>query len=279
MINVRSERTNLWLFFGLTLVFSWVFWGIAVLMGLQGTKFPGVLFFVAGGTGPMVAVLFLLFRGQSEQRSDFWSRVFQISRISWKWWLVILLFFPVLNALSHVIAGWINGNVAGFNFPTEVFANPLSIFAFLLTIFILGPIPEELGWRGYALDRLQLRWSALSSSLILGFVWAIWHIPLFAIPGTYQNQMAFGGLPFWLFLVNPVLSSVLFTWIYNNTDRSILSAILFHFSINFSGELFGLSVQARVVQLILLAASIILVILIWGKEDLSQEEKKATPSV
>lgn len=105
MINVRSERTNLWLFFVLTLVFSWVFWGIAALMGLQGTKFPGVLFFVAGGTGPMVVALFLLFRGKPEQRSDFWRRIVQINRISRKWGLIILLFFPTLNALAHVIAG------------------------------------------------------------------------------------------------------------------------------------------------------------------------------
>jgi membrane protease YdiL (CAAX protease family) len=91
-----------------------------------------------------------------------------------------------------------------------------------------------LGWRGYALDELQSRWSALRSSLVLGLIWALWHTPAFLIPGLSQYEM--GGIfswPYISFILSVAMGSVLITWVYNNTGRSILVAgFLMHFSQN-----------------------------------------------
>ena len=57
-----------------------------------------------------------------------------------------------------------------------------------LPLLIIGPLSEEIGWRGYALERLQTRWNALTSSLIVGLVWALWHLPLFMMVGTSQYE-------------------------------------------------------------------------------------------
>jgi membrane protease YdiL (CAAX protease family) len=87
-------------------------------------------------------------------------------------------------------------------------------------MLFFGPVPEELGWRGCALDRLQERDSALISSLIIGGTWALWHLPLFFIAGTYQHGLGVGTPAFWLFMVTKFPDSILMTWIYNNTRRS-----------------------------------------------------------
>jgi len=85
---------------------------------------------------------------------------------------------------------------------------------------------EELAWSGFALPRLQARHSALAASLVLGVVWACWHLPLFFTPGS-QRDMGFG-----LFLAGTVCTRVILTWVFNSTHGSVLLCMLLHQSIN-----------------------------------------------
>jgi hypothetical protein len=82
------------------------------------------------------------------------------------------------------------------------------------------------------------------AALILGVVWSLWHLTMFFIPGSYQAGLGVGTVAFWLFFLAIVPLSIPFTWIYNNTNRCILSAILFHAMVNFTGELILLSERA-----------------------------------
>jgi membrane protease YdiL (CAAX protease family) len=100
---------------------------------------------------------------------------------------------------------------------------------------LLEATGEEIGWRGYALPRLQANLSALTSALIVGVMWALWHLPLFFIAGLPQTL-----LPFVLFLVWIVSQSVIFTWVYNGTQGSLLFAIVLHAAINLSIQLFSI---------------------------------------
>jgi membrane protease YdiL (CAAX protease family) len=120
---------------------------------------------------------------------------------------------------------------------TQFEVNPLAILPALF-FATLPPLLEELGWRGYALDRLQLQWSALSASVILGVVWALWHLPLFFIGGTHQHDVVgFATTSFWLSMAGIVALSVAMGWIYNNTARSIAAIVVFHGWVNFTAEL------------------------------------------
>jgi len=119
---------------------------------------------------------------------------------------------------------------------TPFLSAPSTIVPFLLGVFIYGPFPEELGWRGYALDRLQARWNALVSTLILGAIWALWHLPLFFIKDTLFYSQGAWSPWFWLFVVGVIPTAVIYTWIFNNTRRSTLAAILFHFMSNVTYE-------------------------------------------
>jgi membrane protease YdiL (CAAX protease family) len=91
----------------------------------------------------------------------------------------------------------------------------------------VSPSGEELGWRGYALPRLQPRFQALGASLLLGAVWALWHAPQWLIPGARITL-------FPIFFTRILAESVFLTWLYNNTRRSLLIVILAHTGMNLS---------------------------------------------
>ena len=101
---------------------------------------------------------------------------------------------------------------------------------FLYSFIFLGPIGEEFGWRGYALDQLQARWSGLTASMILGVLWGLWHLPLFWLAGTAHSD----SLPLGWFVLSAVFLSILLTYLYNRTAKSLLAVMLFHQLVNFS---------------------------------------------
>ncbi|MFD1687069.1 CPBP family glutamic-type intramembrane protease [Halobellus litoreus] len=82
---------------------------------------------------------------------------------------------------------------------------------------------EEPGWRGLALPVLQRRIGALQASLVIGVVWALWHVPLFLMPGSSQ-----AGTPFWLYAPIVVGISVIASWLYNAAGGRVLVPVVFH---------------------------------------------------
>ena len=110
----------------------------------------------------------------------------------------------------------------------------------LIVILALLVVGEELGWRGFALPRLQARFGGLGASLILGALWAAWHLANTAIPGLERYWYAFPA--FALFVV---AQTILFTWIANHTRGSVLLAWLFHAAINVAGSQFAIGDPVR----------------------------------
>ena len=133
-------------------------------------------------------------------------------------WYVVALGLPALLSLGVV------GLSLALGAPAAVQFNELSPLAVILFMLVIG---EEIGWRGYALPRLQARYGALSASLILGSLWAGWHLSNLFIPG-----LEFYGYGFAAFALYVVAMTVLFTWLANQTRGSVLLAWLFHGAIN-----------------------------------------------
>ena len=133
--------------------------------------------------------------------------------------------------------------------------------AFIAGLFT-GPLAEELGWRSYALDKLQMRISPLASSILLGSIWWVWHIPLFFMEGTSQYRMGFFSLESLSFFFGTFSLSVMFTWVYNLNKRSILTAILLHFAYNFTiNTITPLSQNLIILHQVLLAVTAALVVI------------------
>jgi len=143
-----------------------------------------------------------------------------------KWLIPTLLLFPVMGLVTLLILRFFNQPI-----QWEYGLPPAMIVPIGLLIWLLGALPEEFGWRGYALGRLQTKYSPLVASLILGVTWGIWHLPLHFIPTTTQS-----GIPIFEFLLQTVVLSVIYTWLFNGTG-SVFVAIVFHAVGNLTGAI------------------------------------------
>jgi membrane protease YdiL (CAAX protease family) len=233
----------------------------------------GIALEVLGLLGPMLGGIgFTYFTRSKETWLEYWSRIIDPKRIRLNWYLIIFLLVPGLYAAAMLLDIASGAPVLVRERLTAYLSAPLTIAPFLLRVFIYGPVPEELGWRGYALDRLQARWNALVSSLILGAIWAIWHVPLFFIKDTLFYNQGIWSLWFWLFVVEVIPTAVIYTWIFNNTRRSTLAAILFHFMSNVTAEFANVTDLTNMYQTLLWIIAAIVVVALWGAGTLTRRE-------
>jgi membrane protease YdiL (CAAX protease family) len=182
-----------------------------------------------GVLGPLVAAVILT--AQEGGRAGLRSLLRRIVR--WRvapvWYGVVLL-GPVLLYLGSMgIEVALGGQPPSLGALFGALPMVLVYAAYMVVFVSLG---EEVGWRGYALPALQARHGALLSSVVLGTMWALWHLPLFFNPDMFYSNM-----PFVVQLAIQVPMAILFTWVFNSTGGSVLLAILLHSMINASGQL------------------------------------------
>lgn len=187
--------------------------------------------------------------------------------LSWPFWIVAI-----------VIDLWTGGSGAVWGEPALRFvAKPWTIIPFSLLIFFVGPM-EEFSRRGYVLDELQSRFSALTSSLILGAFWSLWHLPLFFIRDSFQYNLGAGSAAFWQFMLGIVPLTVIFTWVYNNTNRSILGAMLLHFTVSFSAEMVVLTQRADLIWMLFWTGLAIVLTSLYGAKTLTRKPRAGQDS-
>jgi len=245
---------------------SWGAWGVLLVSGLRPFESPGVLAFLLGGLGPAVGGVGLTVAEGPAARREYWTRLVDTSRVG-ATWLFVVLSLPVFVTVAGLVGAGVVGDPRGLLAPS-VPADVTGFLGFLGFALLFGPLPEELGWRGYLLDPLLDRFGALAASLSVGLLWAGWHLPLFFLTGTYQAGLGVGTPDFWLFGYFVVAYSVLFTWVHVHTGRSILAAVLFHFAINASGELFRSTLGADLASAGLLLVVVGVVVVVAGPEGL-----------
>lgn len=265
-----------WLFFVLVFCWTWTFWFLAATLGTSIQTAPGKILVVLGLTGPMLGGIGLTYLTQTNECwHEYWSRIIDPRRIRAEWYLVIFLFAPFVMAIAvflDVASGEKAARVQLRERVTFFSSVPVAIIPFVFRVFVFGPFPEEMGWRGYVLDRLQARWNALVSSLILGMTWALWHLPLFFIRDMpHYNQRVWSPW-FWQFMVGVLAMAIFLTWIHNNTQRSTLAAILFHFMANVSYELTNVTERTNLYSTLLWIVAAIVVIAVWGAGTLARCE-------
>lgn len=187
-----------------------------------------------------------------------------------KAWLLAIVLLPFVLFGGSV---WASGLAGVRPIDLSVVSNPpYALIAFFVIIFTAGPLQEEFGWRGYALPRLQSRFDALTSSIVLGFFWWLWHLPAVFIPGRFMTDdlVVFSALS-----VAITLTAILFTWIYNNTNGSVLAAILAHASMNWSIWLampnMKLDLPTSGFMIVFLGVAVLVIVKKWGAARLSRE--------
>lgn len=250
----NTSISKLFRFFLITYIFSYSMYAFSFIFQQMDQDLFSLLFRYTGGAGPLISTLVMIFVYERNPfRKDYWRRICDVKRIPLKWYFLIILMTPVLMGSAAIIDHLMNGNSPVPQLASTFMTAPWLIIPLLVFYLMFGPIPEEVAWRGYALDRFQTKLNPLSSSLILSAFWAGWHVPLFFLEGTYQHGIGFGNYGFFLYMLAFIFQTVIMTWIFNNTNRSILSAILFHFIVNFIGEMYDLSIDGESYYLLLWA--------------------------
>jgi membrane protease YdiL (CAAX protease family) len=191
--------------------------------------------------------------------------------LGWYFAAAFLILGPLAIALVY---GLLGNPVTGLR-PGVTSSSLLGTIAFQL---FSGPIAEEMGWRGFALPRLQVKYNALVSSLILGVIWTFWHLPLFFLTGATQVSIP---MPIYLMLV--VTVTFYLTWLYNNTHGSLIIAILAHFCYNLSSTLIAGVVSLMPAMIFYMTAGPLLflvtvaVVIIYGPKYLSKKPVTELP--
>jgi membrane protease YdiL (CAAX protease family) len=270
-----KTATEAYIFLGLTLALSWfVFWGPLALFKVPTISFVSdvkgptwaIALYIIGGFVPSLLGIILTWKKEGVSGLRLLGRRILQFKLGWRWYAFIFLIVIAGTAGQLTI-----NKLLGNTFRGSLFLTQLGSF---LPLLVLGPLSEEIGWRGYALGRLQTRWNALISSLIIGLAWALWHLPLFLMVGTSQHEL---GLPFVGFLVVIMANSIFYTWLYNNTEQSLWSAILFHWLFTYATLVVYSGVTRsplynwlECLPYVIMAA---IVVLIWKPQTLSRQQK------
>jgi uncharacterized protein len=238
-MNDSSNRLLL-AFFLLTFAFSWSVWGAAALAshGYLAWSPSLAMTGLLGTFGPSLAALAVTaVSGGRIQLKQLLCRLLRW-RVGLRWYGLALLALPALTLLALAVEAIFSQRPLDLTRPPLFQMIPLppeaagvSPWFFFLPIFLQqmlfsSPLGEEIGWRGFALPRLQAQAGPLVASLVIGLIWAIWHLPLTWTAGHPLANMH---------LAQMVVAALLFTWLYNGSGGSLLLVILFHTSMNVTG--------------------------------------------
>ena len=230
---VRYPLTS---FFVLAFAFSWIVWSPWVLSENGVGLLPYKLSDAASGLLNAAAILLgptlsgFIMTGITEGRAGIHRLLRRIVlwRVGFVWYLFALIGVPVVMALGTLIVPGGLASVLGLG-PGYV---PSYLGSFVLVTILGGPLFEEPGWRGFALPRLQPLHGPLVGTLILGLLWALWHLPEFLVPAWAESSGGSGFLDIVKFVVIAITFAIVTTWVFNNTRGSVFMAILVHASID-----------------------------------------------
>ncbi len=227
-MTAKSEKNHSTIaYFVLAYLITWAFWIPFVIFGpspsaiasnpdLRGSPF--MLLQVLGNFGPtLAAILLWIFPGKRTELRDAFKRLLP-HRAKLIWYIVVLLLPAGMLLPGLFVYALLGGNIEGFSILGL-------LLMFVPAIFISG-LGEEMGWRGYALTKLQLTNNPLISSLIIGVFWGLWHIPIIYWMSSQTGLLFL--VEFGLYVLLLTAGSVIFTWVYNATDKSLWMVVLMH---------------------------------------------------
>ena len=208
-------------FLATSFAITWSAWGVLILLARTRTaaygEWPFMALYILGGLGPTIgAYVAVLATSTLAPLSEFHRRL-----LRWRvsgWWYLIAVGLPIgLAIVSTLIATWLSPDLSG-----ALSFQPWYMLPLLFLMMILGGGLEELGWRGVAQPELGRTIGHARAALSVGFIWAIWHAPLFLIPSVSQYRTNF-----LVFAIGVIGTALILGWLYSRTE-SILLCVIFH---------------------------------------------------
>jgi uncharacterized protein len=263
------KRHPLITFFVLAYALSWILESPLVFLGDSVTDTQGLILTILASNVPSVLAIVLTATvfGRGALRKLLGRLL--IWRVNPLWYLLLVLGPAALVAGVVPLNALMGGPALSLGMPL------LGIAVFLAFHIVPGSaLGEEIGWRGYVLPRLQSRMSALSAALIIGPIWALWHLPLWLTGEPGRTPTLYAG-----FVVSVIALSVILTWVYNSTRGSLLMVVLLHATYNLPITLAidDLGTRATLPVLLyfgLLVVAAIVVVIVAGPKHLSRKYSK-----
>jgi membrane protease YdiL (CAAX protease family) len=254
-ISAKAPK-NVTAFFVLTFVLTIPIYILAIFVPAMEAATSFLFVFI-----PLISALVLAFRENgSDGAKKLIKRSFDFKKITRKMWYVPLVF---MMPFVFLVVFWILGFI-GDVLPETIF--PLSMAPILLIMFFFMALGEEIGWMGYAYDPMEERWNASRASLILGIIWFTWLTPFYIVVAGNTLLWAAGAL------VLMIGVRILLSWIFNNTGKSIFSAILFHAIFNVSVTVLPgyTSPLGPVIAAVLVIIILVIITRVWDPQTLTQ---------
>jgi membrane protease YdiL (CAAX protease family) len=231
----RTEARRALIFVAGTFTLAWMMW-FAALQVAGGTFAPGhprqflttLIFYIGIFAPAMVAIVITRIDHGTQSVTALLRRLVRLD-VAPKWYVYAIAYMAGIKLASAIVY-----RIAFGSWPVRSDVPiALMIGATLLSALVMGQSGEEIGWRGFLLPRLSARFGLALSSLVVGVVWASWHLPLFFMPGTETN-----GQSFPLYLLQVTALSVALAWLYTKSTGSLFLTMLMHAAINNTKDIF-----------------------------------------
>ena len=255
------------LFFALAYVFTWIFWipaiylpeSISPLLMLIGLMAPAI-----------VSTVFIMASGSDLLKQDFKNKIIGFYKVKWLNVLWAVIVFAIVIVCSILLSLFFGQSLDQFSFTENFSFTGVGIAGAFLTI-TLASIIEEVGWKGYCEDSIGNYMNWFWESMIFGVLWSFWHFPLIFISGTYQAGLMVNPLYVVNFFLSGIPMGFVITWVYLESDRSILACMIFHFFVNFMQEKIALTPETKCLETIVI--TVLTVIIVMAKKDMFFETR------
>ena len=225
-IIAKPKMKPLVAFFSLTFAITWICFTVAGLLPSTSPLHWPLL--ILGAFAPSSVAVYLTWRAEGNAGMGTLLSGLGDWRHSIRWYLFALSFMAAIKIAVALILRVTTGAWPAFG---SGYGISIILTAVVAAIFG-GPLGEEIGWRGYALPRLGERFGRAKASVMLGVIWALWHLPVFFIAGMDQSGQAFP-----VYVLQVTALSVAIAWLYWHTNGSLLLAVLMHTAINQTKDL------------------------------------------
>ena len=221
-------------YFALTFILAWALWLLAA--GLTGTALPmGLrgLSFLPGTFAPAIVALWMTSRSEGRAGLDALLRQLFVWDVNARWYVFAVGYMAAVKLAAAVAHRAIPGTWPSFG--------EAPVYLLLAAVLFSTPVQagEEIGWRGYALPRMSARLGLRRASVLLGAIWAVWHLPLFFIPATTTT-----GQSFEVYFVSVTALSVAMAWLHAHTKGSLLLVMIMHAAVNNTKDIVPSAVTA-----------------------------------
>ena len=234
--NVTKNKRIIALYLVVTITLTWLLQFMPIIMGLdiENTSISSFdfasLFFGVGGVIPtIVGIIFVFVFYTKDGIKDFLKRCFVPNKECISAILISLVLICAEVFVTQMISKGLGAEKLGFEGLKLIAKNPLYFFYFLFWGIISGPFSEEFGWRGFLTDRLLKKDKLLQASLIIGFIWGIWHLPLYFYPSQIQHDwVKINPLLGLLFIVSCMSAALVYMTIYVIAKRKVFPIFFLH---------------------------------------------------